>query len=271
MRREYTLVHYSAGVGGILCIGVGIWANWEVMLEQTGSAINATMASTVAVGLAGVLALKVSKDAWRQRQRITAAFLFLAFLCGAAFSITTTLDRTATLRDQKLTRLLESNPTYQEKKTDLKSAEKAAMDECSTVVGRTSFGELCKLKMERYEKLEEEVKELTDTADSMGVRIAAMLPFMSAKTASTYQPVILPFALFLLENLLLLFALDGREIEPEFATELIGRDAVDAKARRLAEAWMETHGRLPKPREIEHTLGVTTAVAKRLARNLADG
>lgn len=263
--REYTIMHKLAMVAGGCMLIVGIWASLEIFYEETHHLINATMASVIVVSICTVVALKVSRDAWRQKNRGFAFALFCAFLFGAAFTVTTTLDRTASMRDQKLARLIRENPEIQELKDKLKEAEAKASAECENVVGRTSFGDQCKFKLSKVEEIQEKIDDTVSKIDSMGIRLAAMIPGITPDTASRYQPAIFPLSAFLFEVLLLTWGLDGRQIPPEFNMELGGRDALNAKAIRFAEQWQIQHKRLPKPADIERALNVTPQVAKRLA------
>lgn len=263
--REYTLAHKAALVAGLLVLGIEIWACLEIFHEESRQYINATMATIIVASIATVVALKVSRDAWRQKIYGISICLFIAFLFGAGFTITTTLDRTATMRDQKLARMVQSSSEINELKQELAQAKADARSECSNVVGRTSFGEQCKMRQMEVAKVEEKIEDAMSKIDSMGIRLAGMIPYITPEIASKYQPALLPIATFLLEVFLLTFGSDGREVPPEFTMELGGRDALNAKALRFAEQWQLQYKRLPKPSDIERALNVTPTVAKRLA------
>lgn len=266
MQRIYTTAHKAAIAAGVACLIVEIWATLEVYYGETKTLMDATMASVFVVNIASVIALKTSRDAWRQKNKGLSSALLLAFVLGAGFAVSTTLDRVATMRDHKLQNAYANSEELQQALVKLDGLERDAKEECKTVVGRTSFGEQCKLRNQEVTDHKKEIAKIKVSLDSMGVRIAAMLPFVTPEDASKYQPLLLPFALFLLENVLLVFGMDGQKVKAEFDLELKGSDALNAKAARLVQQWKSTHKSLPKPADVERILGVSNYVALKLLK-----
>lgn len=263
MHRQHSTLHVTAAIFGGVCLAVEVFSNVEHHLHMTGSLLDATVLATIAVSVATAVSLAVAIAAIRQRAIITGLALLLGFGVGAGFSLTTTLDRVATQRDAAMSAKLDANAAYKAKVSELGGIDRMATSECMT-----GEGPRCSFLRAEHKRLEDEIARLVELSDSLGVRLSAALGIRPA-AASLYQPFLLPLALFVFANWLLAFGIDGEKVPAEFDTGLKGRAALDAKAERFADVFQAQHGRAPKSIELEHALGISVAVARRMARQMA--
>lgn len=271
MKRTYPPLYVVATCVGILCIITDVASNIEFGLEQTGTLFDSTIIAIVAVASGTVIALSCAMAALRACHIVLTIMLSLGFLLGAAFSLSATLDRVATQRDNKLTSVWSKDLEIQELFKRKAWIVRAATDECRKTSRRypDGNGPACQSIRGEIPLIDMQIQVRKAHLDSLGRRISAMTAgHVTIEQASLYQPCILPVALFILGNWLVAFGLNGRMIKPEFEIKLTGRAELEAKAERYADAFQAQKGRLPKPSELEEVLGVSTAVARRLHRDL---
>jgi hypothetical protein len=216
--------------------------------------------------------------AFRNGGPIIGTMLFIGYIAAAVFSLSATLDRVATQRDNKLERIWSQDKEIQRLTKVRDKMEYNAIRE-ATEGRRDRRGRRISPagKGAAYDAAKAEAKIANDLIvkrkaelDSLGRRISGMtVGLVTIEQASKYQPCILPVALLLLGQWLVAFCLNGRKIKPEFNTELTGRAALVAKAERYAAAFKASHGRLPRQTELQNELGVTVAVARNLRKNIA--
>lgn len=269
MKRNYTALHVAAGIIGAFTLYVDIWSNVEATFAQTKNYFDPTISAVIVVGLATSIVLACAYNSFRSWRILTGTILLIAFGLGSTFAILTTLSRVSDQRDTQLASIWKADQRWQELTKLESNVRVAASRECMTVdVGtKKTRGPAC-LALEQQLKLSTESRELREAElDSLGKRIHALIPAISIQNASIYYPCVLPIALYLMANWLLAFAIDGEKVEAEFETELKGRFAIEAKAKRYAQQFYNDHGRWPKWGEVAETLEVTPAVAKRIAKS----
>lgn len=276
MKTIYTPLHIAAIGVGAYCTGVEIYSN----IEHLGHAaklvwyLDPAVLAVIGTSIGTCIAMACVYRANRDRQYISAAMLFLAFLAGAGYTLSTTLERVAAGRDAMLTAKWAADPEIQrltkvrDQMTYVATRERT---EGNRTKGRPAgTGEV-------YNAAQSEAKIASDLLaarkaelDSMGQRISAMtLGLVSVNNASMFQPVLLPFSLFLMGSYFIAFGLAGSKVKPEFDLTPQGKDALEVKAERLIVEYKAQRGRAPKPVEIERTLGVSTFVARRMLRDYA--
>lgn len=262
MQTQYTPFHILAATAGLGILAVEIGTNIDHQYHQTGTLWDSSIAAVIAVGLGTALALTACHRSLRAWKPVTAGFLLVAFTLGAAFSLTATLDRVATLRDQSLERVWSADPELTLLRIERDQARRDANTECS--VKRGGRGEKCEKAEAQLKAVTARVTEREDALNPLGKRLAALIPWITVREASVFQPLLLPVALFMLGNWLLAFGMAGQKPKAEFGTALSRRDELEARAQRFALSFQATHGRLPKAIEVRDNLRVSSAVAKRL-------
>lgn len=191
---------------GLACLAVDIWTNVDFIAGVDGSYWSSSVAAVVVVAIATAVALSAAGASTRRGHLGIAAGLFAGFLCGAAFSLSATLDRVASARDAAVQRARAANAPLHEARQALTETRTARDAECAT--GR---GPKCRSLEAKVDELRRELGGLgaERVEDSMGVRIAAMIPGLTPEQVQLYQPVFLPVALFLFANFLIAFGLAG--------------------------------------------------------------
>ncbi|MEQ8823817.1 MAG: hypothetical protein RIC14_05540 [Filomicrobium sp.] len=223
---------------GVAAMSVDTWSNIEfqvgrplVLSDLLSPGIWTSLtAAVVVVAISTAAALTVAGIAWRGRKWGLAAGLFLAFLCGAAYSLSATLDRVSTAKDGRV---------HEKQSHNLAIAEaKAAVEAARDQLGAAKAGMLAECKgrnpanlsddgwpkCRRHWRAAESAQAKLASAeaqrsslgaivveDSGAERVAALIPFglVSPKQVTLYQPVLLPVALFLFGNLLVAFGFAG--------------------------------------------------------------
>lgn len=261
-KREHRPLHVVCASVGALCMGVDVVSNVDFMYASTGKLFDSSIAAVVAVALGTAFALTASLAALRQRAIVAAIMLFFGFLLGAGFSLSATLDRVATQRDVALAKVWDNDPELAAMKESLADLRQRKMQECAT-----GDGPKCKALTDAVEI--EAVKSAPLIAarearlDSMGQRIAAMIPALTVEQASMYQPVLLPVALFVLANWLLAFGLSGAPVIPEFDIRLTGRAEQEERAKRYVTQYKGQFNRAPNVVELRRALQVSEGIAKK--------
>lgn len=262
MRTHYTAFHVLSATAGLGILAVDVGTNVDHMYHQTGTLWDSSIAAVIAVGLGTALSLTACHVAIRAWKPVTAGFLLVAFILGAAYSLTATLDRVATLRDQSLERIWLADSELVLLRHERDRARRDANDECS--VKRGGRGEKCGKAEEQLKAVTARVTEREDALNPLGKRLATLIPGITVRDASLFQPLLLPAALFMLGNWLLAFGMAGQKPKAEFGTSLSRRDELEARAQRFAMSFEAAHGRKPKVIEFRDNLNVSAAVAKRL-------
>jgi len=243
-------------------MSVDVVSNVDFMYASTGKLFDSSIAAVVAVALGTAFALTASLAALRQRAVVAAIMLFFGFLLGAGFSLSATLDRVATQRDVALAKVWTSDPEIASLQGSLMTLRAQTAAECGTGVG-----DKCRKLREALESetaaIGPQIAARQAKLDSMGQRIAAMLPFLSVEQASMYQPVLLPIALFVLANWLLAFGLSGAPVIPEFDIRLSGRAEQEERAKRYVTQYKGQFNRAPNVVELRRALQVSEGIAKK--------
>lgn len=263
MRRVLTPLHVVAASVGILCTAVEVLSNVEHSVQQTKTLYDPAVASVVATSIGVTIALACAMEAFRQRHLINGFMLLAAFALGAAYTITTTLDRVATNRDAALAKKWDGDAQIKDLVALQQRVSYMAARECAG--GR---GQKCDAISAEVKIADKRLADRRGELDSMGKRLAAIVPGIDASTASLYQPMLLPVSLFIMGAWLVAFGINGKKVQPEFRCELAGRDALEARAEKFADAFQAQHGRVPKPLELQRELGIKVAAARRLHKSL---
>lgn len=266
MARQYNTIHLIAGIAGSSCLLSEMYANIVHTHEVAGRYLDPAVVATIVVSAAGAMALAAAIAAFRQLDLgsiINGFFLLAGFIFAASFSLSTTFERTSSQRDAMIEARLSKSQEYKDLKSEIAGLKRQQSTEEACLSGD---GPRCGFLTKRVAELNYQLETIIVKTDSSGVRIATMLD-LDPSLVGRVQPMLLPLALFLFANFLVAFAADGRTVPTEFSTELGGRAALEARAQRYAETFKSQHGRYPRPVEYVQTLGLTPAVASRLARN----
>lgn len=262
--RTYDPIHIAATAIGLGCVGVEIASNVEHIVHTVHTVWDPAVFAAVAVSIATAVALSCAYAALRQWQVMTAAFLLVGFAVGTAFTLTTTLDRTASARDQRLATILAADDLGGAAQRKLPNLMYVAARACAGTNARTQG---CIAARNEVSIAEEIIERRAGELDSMGKRIAALMPWLTPAQASIYQPMLLPVALLMFGSFLVAFGTNGRRVEPEFnLAEGDNKASRAAKAQRFVEAFRAQHGREPTSSEVATALGVTATKARTALR-----
>jgi len=243
-------------------MAVDVVSNVDFMYASTNNLFDSSIAAVVAVALGTAFALTASLTAFRQRMFVAGIMLLLGFALGAGFSLSATLDRVATQRDAALTKVWANDPELVALKESLADLRARKTQECATGDGPKCKA-LTDAAADEAIKMQPLIAAREAKLDSMGQRIAAMLPFMTVEQASMYQPVLLPVALFVLANWLLAFGLSGAPVVPEFDIQLTGRAEQEERAKRYVTQYRSQFNRAPNVVELRKALQVSEGIAKK--------
>lgn len=222
----------SALAVGIGCLAVDTWSNLEFMggpivLKPSDllnmDAWNSLMAAVVVVAIATAVSLAAAGASWRRGSKPLAVGLFVAFGCGAAFSLTATLDRVGSTRDAAIEDRQSHNVAIERTeavlaaaRVSLAEAEKGITIECEGAPVDLANWPMCRSYKSREAMARANLARSGEVLatlgarreiDSMGIRLSAILPWITARQVQTYQPLLLPAALFMFGNLLVAFGI----------------------------------------------------------------
>ena len=182
--------HKHTPVAKISAIGLGvgftcteIWSNVEFVAGSEGLA-SSPVAMVAAASVGAAAALPFAERAVKQRQRLKAAGFTLFFLLMAVYSVGASVDRIGTMRDQKTDSVKVDNGKTLTARLLYEDRKRTAESEC-TVRG-SKCREAERLRDEALNKLSE--KPVERQANSMAMRISAVLPFASVEQVEQRQP-----------------------------------------------------------------------------------
>ena len=266
MNRVHSPLHICAASVGVLCVLVELLSNTQHIHHMVQSYADPAVLAAVATSIGVTIALTCAMAAFRQWHVVNGSMLLVTFLLGAAYTLSTTLDRTSSARDAALAKVWASDQTHEELRQLLRRVTYAAARSCA---GSGAKSKACLDATPEIDVAKRRIEERRGELDAMGRRLAAIVPGITPAQASLYQPMLLPVTLFLMGSFLLAFGINGKTVQPEFKVELCGRDALLDKARRFTAEFKAKNGRSPKIAEVSKALGVTEFVSRGLLRDIA--
>lgn len=282
-------VALPVGAVGFACAASDTWSNVEFVSGGRAPPLGdwtSLQTGTVAIAAGTAIALSAAGAAARRRCWLTSVGLLLAFACGAAFSLSASLDRAGSQRDQAINKRQAHNVAIARTERRLAQAQRDLKDalveigaECAGAPkDRKGWpncrgGELARDQAQAtIRRLEAELAtagtEMPE--DSMGIRIAAILPFLTPKQVATFQPATWPVALFLLGNFLIAFACLALTPTAHAKTERHeARPIIDITPDPVIDA-LRRQKRAITNRELAVLAQVSEATAHRQVKALAD-
>jgi hypothetical protein len=286
---------------GVAAMSVDTWSNIEFQagrsltmsdLVEPGLWTSLT-AAVVVVAISTAAALTVSGISWRSNRLGLAIGLFAAFLFGAGYSLSATLDRVASSKDDRIHKAQSHNVAISEAKASVSRWETALATAKAGIAAECKGRDPAKLTKKgwpmcvgHYEASIVALDRLTAARaqrgklgalvveDSGAERVAAMLPFLSSRQVTLYQPVLLPAALFLFGNLLVAFGFGGLRA-PELAPRAVATAHAPMKDVTPADPVVEVLSKRGRPvnnGELAGLLGWSDATAhRRVAELVSDG
>ena len=271
MKRTWSTLHIIALlIGGYILI-TEIFSNVEHIVHGTKSLYNPAVFIAIGVSIGTVFAFAMAMDSLEEWKKLSswvnAIGLMIAFIFGTAFTLSTTLDRTATARDSQLNVVRMNDKELNLEIDNLQKLSLVATRECST--GR---GQKCEAISAEVNMIEKRVEAKKASLDSMGKRISSATGgLISAENATIFQPMFLPLAMFLMGTFMISYGMKGRMVEPEFKIGLTGMAAKEDKARRFICEYKSTNGSLPSVIEVKKVADVSYPTAKLYLRKFARG
>lgn len=271
MTRIRTPLHWVVGSVGALCVGVIIGSNVDHIVKQTGTIYCpeafAAFATSVGVVVALAAAMDVFED-WRKLSSwINGSALFAAYLFGAGYELTTTFDRTSTLRDQTMAKTWKGDKQHEDLTKLYTRVSYMAARTCAEDKTKKNKNQACSDIRQEVDIAQERLELRRGELDPLGKRVAWMsMGYLDVQTAGHIQPLLLPIALFLMGSFFVAYGVKGKFVEAEFSTELSGMAAKEDKARRFILAYQEQNSRLPTVSDVCKTAGVSDPTARKYLR-----
>jgi len=265
MKRKWTALHVVGILIGGYIVVTEVISNVEHIVTGTGSIYNPAVFTSIGVSVGTVFAFSMAINAleeWRKVSSwIIAAGLITAFLFGAAFTLSTTLDRTATARDNQLTKIWQSDEQLKTLQKSQNGLSVQSSKECATGRGRRCEDITLELSM-----LQEKIQKRQSELDSMGKRFAmATGHVVSAESMSIVQPMFMPISMFLMGIFMVAYGMKGRVVPPEFHQDiqLEGKELKEDKALRFIRQFGEKNGRPPTVKQVMNVTSVSYTTAKK--------
>lgn len=264
MIRSWTTLHVIALFVGGYIVATEVASNVEHIVHGTGSIYNPAVFIAIGVSVGTVFSFTMAMDAMENWKKISswinAAGLIAAFIFGTAFTLSTTLDRTAIARDNALTKVWKNDQEMKNLDQLYQTAQYSVSKECGS--GR---GKKCEALSVEIVNIKKQIEVRQSDLDSMGKRInVATGGLISAENASILQPMLLPIAMFLMGTFMLAYGMKGRETEPtasEFDLELTGMDAKEEKAKRFIREYKKKNRKLPSVSDVRKVSDVSYPTA----------
>jgi hypothetical protein len=268
MKRTWTSLHIVALVVGGYIVATEIGSNVEHIIHGTGSFYNPAVFTAIGVSIGTVFAFTMAMDAledWKKLSSwVNATGLAAAFLFGTAFTLTTTLDRTATARDSLLSKKWKEDDEMANLAKMYQNISLQSTQECGS--GR---GKKCDALSAERSSIEQRILAKQEDLDSMGKRIHKLTGGMiSVSAASIFQPMFMPIAMFLMGTFMVAYGVKGKFVKPEFDIQtLTGMDSKEDKAKRYIEKYRAAKGSAPTIMQVKTVAEVSYPTAKKyLAR-----
>lgn len=266
-------IHYSAIAVGVCAATVEGYSN----IEHIHSAVNnytdpsIFAAAITSVGAAVLLAFAIKSF---KRMNVAGAFigvgLILTLAFTAAYTMSTTLDRTSAVRLQKLTKIAEGDVKYQEMLKIYKAIASRTVEECGKGVG-----ERCRNNKSGLAATENDMRNRLSELDTMGQQVRWMMSSIGidtdVETAGKIAPMFLPVALFLLGMFCIAFGEKGSWVEPEKPefddNEITSNNTVEKeKAVRFVREYAARNNKYPPPAAVRQVIGCNNYHARKYIR-----
>lgn len=271
MKRIWTSLHVTALVVGGYIIATEVASNVEHIVHGTGRVFDPAVFTAVGVSIGTVFAFTMAMDAledWKKLSSwINASGLIAAFIFGTAFTLSTTLDRTATARDNHLAKVWKNDQEMNSLMEIFQKVSYQAARECGT--GR---GQKCEAISAEVKVAQTRIDQRRNSLDSMGKRISvATGGWIDAELASMFQPMFMPIAMFLMGTFMIAYGVKGKVVKSEFNVGLTGMAAKEDKARRFINEYRTMNGKLPTASQVKSIVAVSDPTARSYLRKYGRG
>ena len=271
MTRVHTPLHKIVLGVGIGCVAVTVGSNVEHIVNQSGSFFDPAAFAAIAVSIGVVFALSAAMDAfedWRKLSSwINGLALLSCFIVGAAYEMSTTFDRTSTLRDKSMSASWKKDQQHQELVSLYTKVSYMAARTCGEQRDRKNGSKACQDIRQEVDVAQERLEQRRGELDPLGKRVAWLsMGKLDVATAGNIQPLLLPIALFLMGSFFVAYGVKGKFVEAEFSTELTGMAAKEDKARRFIHAYQEQNSKLPSVADVCKIAGVSDPTARKYLR-----
>lgn len=267
-KRDTT--HYAALAVGVAAAAIEGYSNIEYIHSVVGqySDPGVFAAGITSVGAAVLLAFSIKSFKHLTTAGTTIGLgLLLTLMFTAAYTMSTTLDRTSYVRQQKLVKVAENDIKYQEMMRIYKAIAARTVTECGAGVG-----ERCRNNKAGLVATENDMNKRITELDSMGMQVQWMLSLVGIKldveTSGKIAPMFLPVALFLLGMFCIAYGERGYWIpdeKPEFDEDSVvaNSTAQKEKAIRFIREYASRNGRYPTPAVVKQVVKCNTYYARK--------
>lgn len=271
MKRKWTALHLAGlGIGGYI-VATEVISNVEHIVHGTQSLYNPAVFTAIGVSIGTVFAFAMAMDAledWKKLSSwVNAMGLLAAFVFGTAFTLSTTLDRTATARDTHLAKVWKNDQEMDSLMKIFQNVSYQAARECGT--GR---GQKCEAISAEVKVAQLRIDQRRNSLDSMGKRISvATGGLIEPDVASIFQPMFMPIAMFLMGTFMVAYGVKGRAVKPEFNVGLTGMAAKEDTARRFITEYRQTNNKCPTAAAVRKVAGVSDPTARMYLKKYGRG
>jgi hypothetical protein len=180
----------ATSVGVALCIAE-TWLNAEHVAKTEGW-ISSLVLVVIVASFGAASALPLAERALKSGQTAKTFGLAIFFAMMVAFSFGASIERVGGKRDNDTSAVRNDNKQAALAQEAYDAAQKTAKAECDKARG-TKCRDAEKAVTKARSALVSAPAERTE--DSMGLRVAALLPFLTPQQVALYQPLALPIAL----------------------------------------------------------------------------
>ena len=257
-------IHWIAlGVGCVAAFVEGL-SNIDDIAHKVGTLYDPGVFAAAITSIGAAVLLAFTLKAFNQKHIMVGAGLALTLIVTAAYTVSTTLNRTSSARQAALTKVVEKDLQWLQIFKIVGSLSERTAWECGQ-----GAGVKCNNNRTALILAQGQLQSRQDELDAMGQQVRWLLtPIvkLDTDTAGRIQPLFLPVALFLLAMMCVAFGANGEYVKPEFDTALSGRDAVEDKAKRFIAEYKKTHGVNPPVSTVQKVVDIKEWQARTLVK-----
>jgi hypothetical protein len=262
-------IHWVALFVGVLAAFVEGLSNVDDIAHKVGTLYDPGVFAAAVTSIGAAVLLAFTIKSFQQKHFFVGFGLALTLVFTAAYTMSTTLNRTSDARQKSLAKVYEADGQWQQ----LFKAYKATSDRQAWECGQGA-GVKCNNNTAAAILALDQVRKRQSELDAMGQQVQWMLSLVgintSVETAGRIQPLFLPLALFLLGMMCIAFGENGEWVEPEFDTKLVGREAIEDKVKRFIEAYKTANnGATPPVSQVQKVANIKEWQARTLVKKYA--
>lgn len=255
----------SLAIGTTATLVEGI-SNIDDIVHRVGTLYDPAVAAAAITSVAAACLLTFAIKAFNQKHIGIGIGLAATLVLTCGYTLSTTLWRVTEARHNSMQRIYQKDDMYRVLLDNVRASSDKVQREC-----RDGTGPKCETNRQAMFMAMVKLEEHQAKLDVMGQQVKWMLsPIVniSVATAGKIQSMFLPVSLMLIGMLCVGFGAKVEWIEPEFSTELTGKDAELDKAKRFIAQYQETHGSKPDVKAVAKVLKISDYRAGNLMKKV---